>query len=173
MSITLILGGTKSGKSKLAETRAQASGKPVIYIATARADDEEMQQRIEQHQRQRPAHWQTVETPIYLAQTLREYDRAEHCILVDCLTLWLTNLLLAESSDLTQQKNALLDQLTQSQAEIILVSNETNMGIIPLGELSRRYTDEAGLLHQHIAAISDNVILTIAGLPHQLKGHKE
>lgn len=170
MSITLILGGTKSGKSRLAEQWAQASAKPVIYVATAQSHDAEMHERITRHQQQRPSHWQTVEEPLQLAAVITAQAQTENCVLIDCLTLWLTNLLLAEQDQLLQQKQALLACLTQSQGDIILVSNETNMGIMPLGELTRRYCDEAGLLHQQIAAISDNVVLTVAGLPHLLKG---
>lgn len=172
MAKTLILGGVKSGKSRLAEQRATNSKLSVCYVATARADDSEMQQRIALHQQQRPAHWTTVEVPLNLAAALQQHDDADKCILVDCLTLWLTNLLLADDENLlTNEIQLLLETLPTLQAEIILVSNETSMGIVPMGELTRRFCDEAGRLHQQLAVLMDNVILTVAGLPHALKGN--
>ena len=171
MAKTLILGGVKSGKSRLAEQRATNSELPVLYVATARADDNEMQQRIVLHQQQRPAHWTTIEVPLHLAAALQQHA-ANICILVDCLTLWLTNLLLADDEKFIRDEiQQLLDTLPTLQAEIILVSNETSMGIVPMGELTRRFCDEAGRLHQQLAVMVDNVILTVAGLPHALKGN--
>ncbi|MDO8827924.1 bifunctional adenosylcobinamide kinase/adenosylcobinamide-phosphate guanylyltransferase [Methylophaga sp.] len=172
MAKTLILGGVKSGKSRLAEQRAIQSELAVCYIATARAEDKEMQQRIAVHQQQRPAHWTTVEVPLHLAAVLQQQDDENKCILVDCLTLWLTNLLLADDESLlTTEIQKLLETLPTLQADIILVSNETSMGIVPMGELTRRFCDEAGRLHQQLAVLMDNVILTVAGLPHALKGN--
>lgn len=172
MAKTLILGGVKSGKSRLAEQRAINSKLAVYYVATARADDSEMQQRIALHQQQRPAHWTTIEVPLNLAAALQQQDSADKCILVDCLTLWLTNLLLSDDENLlTNEIQLLLETLPTLQADIILVSNETSMGIVPMGELTRRFCDEAGRLHQQLAALMDNVILTVAGLPHALKGN--
>jgi adenosylcobinamide kinase / adenosylcobinamide-phosphate guanylyltransferase len=172
MAKTLILGGVKSGKSRLAEQRAIKSKLAVCYVATARADDSEMQQRIALHQQQRPAHWTTIEVPLNLAAALQQQDSADKCILVDCLTLWLTNLLLSDDENLlTNEIQRLLETLPTLQADIILVSNETSMGIVPMGELTRRFCDEAGRLHQQLAVLMDNVILTVAGLPHALKGN--
>ena len=172
MAKTLILGGVKSGKSRLAEQRAIKSKLAVCYVATARADDSEMQQRIALHQQQRPAHWTTIEVPLNLAAALQQQDSADKCILVDCLTLWLTNLLLSDDENLlTNEIQRLLETLPTLQADIILVSNETSMGIVPMGELTRRFCDEAGSLHQQLAVLMDNVILTVAGLPHALKGN--
>ena len=172
MAKTLILGGVKSGKSRLAEQRAINSKLAVCYVATARADDSEMQQRIALHQQQRPAHWTTIEVPLNLAAALQQQDSADKCILVDCLTLWLTNLLLSDDENLlTNEIQLLLETLPTLQADIILVSNETSMGIVPMGELTRRFCDEAGSLHQQLAVLMDNVILTVAGLPHALKGN--
>jgi adenosylcobinamide kinase/adenosylcobinamide-phosphate guanylyltransferase len=171
MTNTLILGGVKSGKSRLAENWAKATTLSVTYIATATAQDAEMQQRISRHQAERPDNWATVEAPIHLAEALQQADASGHCILLDCLTLWLTNLLLADDEkQLRHEMNALLDTIPTLSAELIMVSNETNMGIVPLGELSRRYCDEIGLLHQQLASLCDTVILTVAGLPHVLKG---
>lgn len=171
MAKTLILGGVKSGKSRLAEQRAINSELPVCYFATASAGDSEMQQRIALHQQQRPAHWTTIEVPLHLAAALKQHDAVNQCMLIDCLTLWLTNLLLADDETLLRDElEQLLTTLPALDAELIMVSNETSMGIVPLGELTRRFCDEAGRLHQQLAALADNVILTIAGLPHPLKG---
>jgi len=171
MNKTLVLGGVKSGKSRLAEQIAQQTELEVIYIATATADDNEMQARINKHQQQRPEHWQTVEAPISLAATLQQKCRTDNCVLVDCLTLWLTNLLMNDDKGLVDQEvDALLAILATLPGQIIFVSNETNMGIVPIGEITRQYCDRIGILHQQIAAIFDRVILTVAGLPHVLKG---
>lgn len=171
MTISLILGGVKSGKSALAEREAIASQLNVTYIATATADDLAMQQRIKHHQQHRPTHWQTIEEPIHLAKQLQQYCLDNQCVLVDCLTLWLTNLLMKDDEALLKSEiTALLAILSNIKGELIIVSNETNMGIMPLGDLTRRYCDEIGLLHQAIASVSDTVVLTIAGLPHILKG---
>ncbi len=168
---TLILGGVRSGKSRLAERMARDSNASVIYIATATAKDAEMRKRIAAHQTRRPAHWQLIEEPCRLAFALKKHAAPRHCLLVDCLTLWLTNLLTAKDAALFESERAeLLSTLPTLPGHIILVSNETNMGVIPLGELSRRFCDEAGRLHQDLASICDRVILTVAGLPHVLKG---
>lgn len=169
---SLILGGVKSGKSRLAEERASRSGCAVRYVATAtNRGDAEMQSRIEVHRRRRPAHWQTLEVPVHLAAALREHAREDGCLLVDCLTLWLTNLLCdARPGLLREETEALIKLLPQLPGRIILVSNETGFGVIPMGELSRRFVDEAGVLHQRLAEHCDEVILTVAGLPHYLKG---
>jgi len=167
----LILGGMRSGKSKLAEQHALETGLPVSYIATATRDDSEMQARIAHHQAQRPQHWKLVEEPLALAAALQRHAAANHCLLVDCLTLWLTNLLCAQDEARMQTEvAALLQTLPALPGNIILVSNETGMGIVPLGELTRRYCDEAGRLHQAVALCCDKVILTVAGLPLHLKG---
>ncbi len=167
----LILGGVRSGKSRLAEQHALATGLPVTYIATATAEDEEMRARIAHHQAQRSSHWQLLEEPIGLAAALQHAAKKDHCVLVDCLTLWLTNLLCVEDGTRMQQEiAALLQILPDLPGHIILVSNETGMGVVPLGELTRRYCDEAGRLHQALALSCERVILTVAGLPLHLKG---
>ncbi len=169
--ITLILGGARSGKSRLAERMAQDSGLAVTYFATAEAHDEEMRERIAQHRARRPAHWQSREEPLALATALRECAAPERCLLVDCLTLWLTNLLLhADAGLFARERAALLAALPELPGEIILVSNETGLGVVPLGELTRRYCDEAGALHQEIAALCGRVLFTVAGFPITLKG---
>ncbi len=171
--LQLILGGARSGKSRLAEQTAKETGLSVIYIATAQALDTEMQQRIAHHQQQRPAHWQVCEEPIYLADRLLQCDQANQLILVDCLTLWLSNLLLAEDSALQQQQiQQLLNVLPQLKSKIILVSNETGLGVVPMGELSRRFVDEAGRLHQNLGQLANKVVFCVAGFPMILKDEK-
>ncbi len=168
---TLILGGVRSGKSRLAEQMAAQTNLPVVYIATAMALDDEMQTRITKHRTHRPKHWQVVEEPIQLTTALSQHAKNNQCVLVDCLTLWLTNLLMLEDKTVyTQERVAFLETLPTLSGEIILVSNETNMGVMPLGKISRMYCDEAGRLHQQLAEMFDRVILTIAGLPRVLKG---
>jgi len=167
----LILGGVRSGKSRVAERLAMASGLPVTYIATATAGDEEMRARIDHHRAQRPEAWQVVEEPLALAAALRAHAATGHCLLVDCLTLWLTNLLCSDDAGaLAREREALLATLPSLPGDIILVSNETGLGIVPADPLSRRFCDEAGRLHQVLAALCDRVIFTVAGLPQVLKG---
>ncbi len=167
----LILGGVRSGKSRLAEQHALASGLAVTYVATATPGDAEMQARIIEHQRRRPPTWTLVEEPLALARVLRAQAAPDRCLLVDCLTLWLTNLLCANDDIVfATQRRTLVELLPQLPGHIILVGNETGMGVVPLGALSRRFCDEAGWLHQDIAQLTDRVILTVAGLPHFLKG---
>lgn len=167
----LILGGVRSGKSRLAEQRADDSGLDVVYVATAQVRDEEMQRRVAEHQARRPGNWHSVEAGQNLAEVLRREASAQRCVLVDCLTLWLTQLLCdTNEAELRREVDALLAVLPTLPGHIILVSNETNMGIVPLGELSRRYCDEAGRLHQQVGALCERVILTVAGLPLIVKG---
>ncbi|MCU4562129.1 bifunctional adenosylcobinamide kinase/adenosylcobinamide-phosphate guanylyltransferase [Acinetobacter sp. WU_MDCI_Abxc222] len=171
--LQLILGGARSGKSRLAEQTAINTQLAVTYVATAQALDPEMQSRIEHHQNQRPAHWSLVEEPLYLANALQKIDRPNQIILVDCLTLWLTNLLLLEDQNVQQfECEQLLKVLPTLQSEIILVSNETGLGVVPLGEISRRFVDEAGRLHQALGQIADKVMFCVAGFPMILKGEK-
>lgn len=168
----LILGGARSGKSHYAERLAQYSGHEVIYIATAQARDPEMQERITHHRATRPAHWQTVEEPLSLALTLQNHAAPQRLLLVDCLTLWLTNLLcLEDAQHLQTETNALRETLLRLPGHIILVSNEVGLGIVPMGELTRRYVDSAGRLHQQLATQMETVVLMVAGLPQVLKGN--
>jgi len=171
--LQLILGGARSGKSRLAEQTAIATQLAVTYVATAQALDSEMQSRIAHHQNQRPAHWSLVEEPLFLAKTLQKIDRPNQIILVDCLTLWLTNLLLLDDQNVQEfECEQLIDVLPKLQSEIILVSNETGLGVVPLGEISRRFVDEAGRLHQALGQIVDKVVFCVAGFPMILKGEK-
>jgi adenosylcobinamide kinase/adenosylcobinamide-phosphate guanylyltransferase len=167
----LILGGARSGKSRLAETLAVDTAFPVIYVATSQPQDGEMNARVALHRQRRPAHWGLIEEPIELARVLREHAAADRCLLVDCLTLWLTNLLMLEDPQrLALERDHLLETLATLPGEIIFVSNETGLGVVPLGELTRRYVDEAGWLHQALAERCKRVVLTVAGLPLTLKG---
>ncbi|MBE2163230.1 bifunctional adenosylcobinamide kinase/adenosylcobinamide-phosphate guanylyltransferase [Acinetobacter oleivorans] len=171
--LQLILGGARSGKSRLAEQTAINTQLAVTYVATAQALDPEMQSRIEHHQNQRPAHWSLIEEPLYLANALQKIDRPNQIILVDCLTLWLTNLLLLDDQSVQQLEcEQLLKVLPTLESEIILVSNETGLGVVPLGEISRQFVDEAGRLHQALGQIADKVVFCVAGFPMILKGEK-
>lgn len=172
--IELVLGGARSGKSRYAEQQAIASGLQVVYIATAEAGDDEMQARISHHRQRRPEHWQTVEQPIQLAQAIQDHASPQHCILVDCLTLWLCNVLFDEQGELQteryrQQSDALLAALSEYQHRVILVSNEIGSGVVAADAMTRRFVDEAGFLHQKIAQLSGKVVLVTAGLPQILK----
>ncbi|MFL6651990.1 MAG: bifunctional adenosylcobinamide kinase/adenosylcobinamide-phosphate guanylyltransferase [Sulfurifustaceae bacterium] len=166
---TLVLGGVRSGKSRYAETLARQAARPVTYIATATAQDDEMRRRIEAHRARRPVEWTVVEEPLALADALRRHASGRF-VIVDCLTLWLTNLLLAEDGRFEHERVALLAALPSLASDVVFVSNETGMGIVPLGELSRRFSDEAGQLHQDLAQCCERVVLMVAGLPLTLKG---
>lgn len=167
--LNLILGGARSGKSRHAQNHAVASGLPVTLIATAQARDQEMAARIARHQAERPVGWQTLEEPLHLAAALRLTAAAGRCVLVDCLTLWLLNLLEAGESVFAAERAALLDLLSELPGEILLVANEVGLGVIPMGELSRRFVDEAGWLNQAIARQADAVTFIAAGFPLALK----
>jgi len=169
--LELILGGARSGKSRFAERLAAESGLAVTYIATSQALAGEMTERIAHHRERRPAHWTLVEEPLQLARVLCEQAAPQRCLLVDCLTLWLTNLLmLDDAARLAEARDALLECLPELPGRIILVSNETGLGVVPLGELTRRYVDEAGWLHQAVADRAHRVTFMVAGLPMTLKG---
>ncbi|WP_278412401.1 bifunctional adenosylcobinamide kinase/adenosylcobinamide-phosphate guanylyltransferase [Stutzerimonas kunmingensis] len=168
--LELILGGARSGKSRFAERLAAESGLAVTYIATSQPLDGEMTERIAHHRERRPAHWALVEEPLQPARVLREQAAADRCLLVDCLTLWLTNLLmLDDAARLAEERDALLECLDGLPGRILLVSNETGLGVVPLGELTRRYLDEAGWLHQAVAERAQRVTFMVAGLPMTLK----
>jgi adenosylcobinamide kinase/adenosylcobinamide-phosphate guanylyltransferase len=168
---TLILGGARSGKSALAERLAMGSGHEVVYVATAQARDAEMAGRIAHHRSHRPASWQSVEEPLALAAALQAHARPGRCVLVDCLTLWLSNLLGEEDAARFQaERDALIDVLPSLTGQVLLVSNEVGLGVVPLGELTRRFVDEAGRLHQALAGHCETVLFVAAGLPLALKG---
>lgn len=185
MSIHLILGGARSGKSRFAEKQAKYSEEneqaQVYYLATAQSLDDEMSARIKQHQQQRPEHWILVESPVELANTIKQLVKTHQSkykkpitVLVDCLTLWLSNCLCAsDKNSWLHEKQSLLsvlnDYANTNEVTILLVSNEVGHGIVPLGELSRDFVDQSGWLHQDIAAIATNVNFVMAGIALPLK----
>lgn len=166
MSITLVLGGARSGKSKLAETFCMS---PRTYIATAQAFDDEMRERIAAHKIQRGAGWQTVEAPLDLVGAIASQDNLGTTILVDCITLWLSNLLLADADCLAAVDQLVLG-LQKTEANIVLVSNEVGLSIVPENKLARAFRDIQGSANQRVAAVADNVVFVTAGLPLVLKG---
>ena len=170
----LVLGGARSGKSGFAERLVEqiCSEKKTqkVYIATATADDAEMTERIKRHQAERDDQWLIVEEPIDLAAQLNRAT-AGQCLLIDCLTLWLSNCLYKECWD--EQRKRLFDSLQHCPADIVMVSNEVGSGIIPMGELSRQFVDEAGWLHQALAKQFSDVSLIVAGLQSILKSEKQ
>lgn len=171
MSVELILGGARSGKSRYALQHAIDHQQPVTWIATAHAYDEEMRERIQHHQAERPNHWQTIECPFALAQSLAA--TTQDFIVIDCLTLWLSNWLCSDNeADWQLQRHAFLMMLEQHlspKQRLLMVSNEVGFGIVPDNALARRFRDEAGRLHQDIARIADNVTLVVAGIPLTIK----
>ncbi|MEW5685211.1 MAG: bifunctional adenosylcobinamide kinase/adenosylcobinamide-phosphate guanylyltransferase [Pseudomonadota bacterium] len=171
MRLTLVLGGARSGKTayalREAEAAASAPGAIPVFIATAQAWDDEMAARIARHRDERGDRWRTVDAPLELTQALRALGPGEVAV-VDCLTLWLTNVMLAER-DLAEARAELVAAVGQATARLFLVSNEVGLGIVPDNALARRFRDEAGWLHQALAAVADEVILTAAGLPLRLK----
>lgn len=166
--LTLVLGGARSGKSSHAERLIADSGRGGVYIATAEAWDDEMRQRIARHRADRPQDWQTIEAPLDLAQTIAALP-GDRPVLVDCLTLWLSNTMLAER-DVDQASDALLAALTEAAPPVVCVSNEVGLGIVPDNALARRFRDAQGTLNQRVAAQADRVVLMTAGLPLALKG---
>jgi len=173
-NITLILGGARSGKSTYAENLAINSGLAVTYIATAQAYDDEFKTRIQHHQDRRPKSWILVEEPHLLAQTLSRLTSPNQCIIIDCLTLWLAQWICHDchppkNSSWQLERAAFLALLPTLQGTIILVSNEVGMGIVPLGEINRKFQDEQGWLNQAVASIANNVIIVAAGLALKLK----
>lgn len=170
MSVHFILGGARSGKSRLAEGLVLATGLAPVYIATGQAFDAEMEARIAEHQARRPSPWVTVDAPLDLAEAIAREAGEGRALLVDCLTLWLTNLMMAEA-DIEAEARRLCDVLRQPQPGFVaLVSNEVGLSIVPENALARRFRDEAGRLHQQIAALASKVTFVAAGLPLQLKG---
>lgn len=174
--LTFVLGGARSGKSVHAERLATGSALPVTYIATARvADDAEFSARIAHHRERRPAHWRLVEAGGDLAGAVTQSDAPGHCILIDCLTLWLAGLLCPPEGDALPidryhaQVAALETALVNAKGKLIVVSNEIGLGVVPLGAATRLYVDELGRLNQRIAALSTQATMMVAGLPLALK----
>lgn len=165
--LTLVVGGARSGKSRHAETLVRTIPPPWAYIATAEAHDQEMATRIAEHRARRGEGWRTIDAPLALADTVRKTEA--RVILIDCLTLWLSNVLLAER-DVDQACNELLAALQDAPAPVVAVANEVGLGIVPDNALARRFRDAQGILNQRVAAIADRVTLMTAGLPLVLKG---
>ena len=168
MRLTLVLGGARSGKSRFAESVIAALPPPWIYVATAEPGDAEMAERIAAHRARRPDGWQTIEAPHDLAGAVAAAP-ADGALLVDCLTLWLSNRMLA-AADLEAEIGRLEDVLVHRAGAAVLVSNEVGCGIVPDNALARRFRDMQGWLNQRIAARADRVILMVAGVPLTVKG---
>ncbi len=176
MSVHLILGGARSGKSSFAETNAKQGreGKALHYVATAIAFDQEMQKRIQHHQQRRDESWQEHECPLQLPQLISRFT-ADDVVLVDCLTLWLNNVIFeqgeaAQDDTIRNKVDGLVVALANSSAHIVLVSNEVGLGVVPMGEVTRLFVDHAGWMNQALAKVADEVTFVAAGLPMKLKG---
>jgi adenosylcobinamide kinase / adenosylcobinamide-phosphate guanylyltransferase len=168
LPITLVLGGARSGKSRYAERLVEGFATSGIYCATAEAGDAEMAERIAAHRARRGTFWRTVEAPLALAQTVAAEPTNERPLLVDCLTLWLSNLLLAGKAP-DEEAAALRRALREAAGPVVLVSNEVGMGLVPETPLGRRFRDASGRLNQDVAALADRVVFVAAGLPLVLK----
>jgi len=166
--ITLILGGARSGKSRHGEGLIEKLAPPWAYIATAQALDAEMTTRIAEHQSRRGRNWSTIEAPLELTQALLDVEQSSRPVLVDCLTLWLSNLMGA-GKDIAEETDALTATLAATTVPVIIISNEVGQGIVPDNALARQFRDQAGWLNQTIAGVADNVTFVAAGLPLSLK----
>ena len=177
-SITVVVGGARSGKSCVAEQLAAELNLPVTYIATAQVRDAEFAKRIAAHQRRRPLKWKLLEIDVDLAGALAKSDAPGHCVLIDCLTLWLSNLLCPIQDkrpryDWASQIDRLISGLERCVGSIIIVSSEVGMGVIPMRAATRQYVDALGQLNQRVTALADRVILTVVGIPVELKRSKK
>lgn len=164
----LVLGGTRSGKSRYAQAQAEALPGRLVYIATAEALDAEMEDRIARHRDDRGPRWNTVEAPLDLAEAIAAQSASDHVLLVDCLTLWASNLMLAERN-VSTAISGLIAAMADAPGKIILVSNEVGLGVVPDNALARRFRDVAGEINQAVAACVDRAVLVAAGLPLILK----
>lgn len=168
MTRLFVLGGARSGKSRYAQQRAEALAGSHVFIATAEAWDEEMADRIARHRADRDARWETVDAPRDLVAALDAASGSGAVVLVDCLTLWASNLLLVDA-DMEEATAALAEAIARFEGELILVANETGLGIVPDNALARRFRDAAGRINQAVAAIAGEVVLVVAGLPMRVK----
>lgn len=168
-AIHLILGGARSGKSRHAQSLAEAFDATLVFIATGEAHDAEMAARIDRHRTDRGARWRTVEAPLALAEAIRLSSAPDHLLLVDCLTLWTSNLMHA-GRDVAEATAELIATLRAAPGPVILVANEVGLGIVPDNALARAFRDAAGQMNQAIAAAADRVTFVTAGLPMILKG---
>lgn len=166
--VTLVLGGARSGKSAYAERLVEESGLTPVYLATATAGDGEMSDRIRAHQSRRGEHWQTVEAPLGLVPAIAEHSTPQSAILVDCLTLWLSNLMTL-SRDIAEETATLISGLATLPGPVVFVTNEVGLGIVPANDLAREFRDHAGHLNQAVALASDRTVMMISGLPMILK----
>lgn len=174
-TVTLVLGGVRSGKSRYAVKLASQSSR-VIFLATAKPSDAEMCTKIERHQAERPAHWRTIEEPLALDRVLEQNDSGNQLFLIDCLTLFASNLLEAELGNeeaLKVRVGCFCAALQSISSSVVLVSNEVGSGIVPVYAVGRQFRDLLGEMNQSVAALSDNVLLMVAGLPLALKGQLE
>ncbi|KTE03657.1 adenosylcobinamide kinase/adenosylcobinamide phosphate guanyltransferase [Sphingopyxis sp. H038] len=167
-SSLFVLGGARSGKSRYAQARTEAAGGSPVFVATAEAFDDEMHERIARHQADRDARWRTVEAPRDLPAAIDALDAEDAVVLVDCLTLWVSNLLLADA-DIPRAGGQLCHAINRFKGTLILVANEVGLGIVPDNALARAFRDAAGQLNQSVAATVDEVVLLTAGLPLTLK----
>lgn len=165
----LVLGGARSGKSRYAQARAEALGLAPVFVATGEAHDEEMAERIARHRADRGSAWTTVEVPLELADAIHVHTGPERLLLVDCLTLWASNLMMGER-DPDIETEGLAAAISEAAGPVILVSNEVGLGIVPDNPLARRFRDVAGRINQRVAQTVDEVVFVAAGLPLQLKG---
>ncbi len=167
----LITGGCRSGKSRFALNYANQHYSKKLYLATCQVLDEEMAQRVENHKKIRGPEWQTIEEPVEIANKIRQYGNEVDVILLDCITLWLSNLLMRRMNDpeIMDEISRLIDTIKQSQTSLILVSNEVGMGIVPADPLSRRFRDLSGMANQKIAEVVNTVIFMVSGIPFFLK----
>lgn len=166
----LVLGGARSGKSAFAEQMVLRAPGKAHYIATGRAWDDEMRERIGHHRERRGSDWTTHEEPLALTETLYQLDQPGNVILVDCLTLWVTNLMMEEGCEIEGAFAALESHAENAQSQIVFVSNEVGLGIVPENRMAREFRDHAGRLHQQIAAVAKEVYFIAAGLPLKMKG---
>lgn len=166
--LTLVLGGARSGKSRHAERLIEASGLEPVYIATAEALDGEMHERIDQHKARRGERWRTIEEPLALTKTLHSVTAEGRALMVDCLTLWLTNLMVHERS-IEAEIDGLVDSLEALHGSAVFVSNEVGQGVMPTNAMARAFIDHAGRLHQRLAEQADQVLFMTAGIAQQLK----
>ena len=166
---TFVLGGARSGKSSFAEGLIEASGLDAVYLATGRAWDNEMSKRIAQHKQRRGGSWTTIEEPLDLVGVLQRECTGNRAVLVDCLTLWLTNLMMSEK-DIETETARLVAVLPTFKGAVVLVSNEVGLGIVPENLMARDFRDHAGRLHQAVAAAAAQVYFVAAGLPLKMKG---
>lgn len=166
----LVLGGARSGKSSWAESIVGRFSPPYVYVATAQALDDEMKLRIQLHRERRKDRWETIESPVELPSVLEELNGLSKPVLVDCITLWLTNLLCSESTQTEAAVDRLCDTIRSVNYPLVIVSNETGAGIVPDNPLARRFRDLSGFANQKLAAVCASVFLLVAGLPMRLKG---